>query len=177
MGGHASLVIGHNTPQVNPARHVNAPAAVPGGTIASCRSWAGPSKRNPHHGWGAARVRWITPTMVRSVSLIRVGANRSRLSLARDCLVLRRACPGRTDPVPGWSHDASVVIDVQGQPQGCPEFHTRIFHNVPWTLAWERCPRTEAWVQEPPTSANVGGPRGTRTHNLRIKSPQLCQLS
>ena len=22
-----------------------------------------------------------------------------------------------------------------------------------------------------------GGPRGTRTHNLRIKSPQLCQLS
>ena len=29
----------------------------------------------------------------------------------------------------------------------------------------------------PLTGANMGGPRGTRTHNLRIKSPQLCQLS
>ena len=27
------------------------------------------------------------------------------------------------------------------------------------------------------TAVQVGGPRGTRTHNPRIKSPLLCQLS
>lgn len=28
-----------------------------------------------------------------------------------------------------------------------------------------------------PGTTEDGGPRGVRTHNLRIKSPQLCQLS
>lgn len=32
-------------------------------------------------------------------------------------------------------------------------------------------------VDHVPERGNTGGPRGTRTHNPRIKSPLLCQLS
>jgi hypothetical protein len=32
-------------------------------------------------------------------------------------------------------------------------------------------------VDSSENAATHSGPRGTRTHNLRIKSPQLCQLS
>ena len=51
-----------------------------------------------------------------------------------------------------------------------------------------RKPRDQSVTNEPPakgvaasrlgeTAGQTGGPRGDRTHNPRIKSPLLCQLS
>lgn len=94
-----------------------------------------------------------------------------------DLLAAGRRHPERVGAVEGCNgngkhithrlvHDSDVVVDVPPKLSA----QVRVFATG---NGRKTDPVDARWVAD----LSVRGPRGARTHNLRIKSPQLCQLS